>query len=256
MKLPNLKPKIGSIEEDEYTREGWNRRGVRSRLDRRRTVKESIKRRIAHPSGPAFTNEDLRFRQLVKHRQPMTEAVVFFCLDVSSSMTEHDRKLAKSFFFWTLQGLRRQYQHIETVFIAHTVSAWEFSEEKFFQVTAQGGTVASVAFRKADEIIKQRFDPSHYNIYLFYASDGENFPQDYAAAKEVLTTLLQVANFAGYIETVPTDIAGITTNTTQLFEHLSEKGFSVGIFPLHTEDDVWAAIRNFFQLEVGSKSES
>lgn len=252
--LPNLKAKSGSVEDDEFTREGWDKRGARARLDRRRTLKESIKRRSAFKDGPPFVNEDLRFRQLVKHRRPTTEAVVFFCLDVSSSMTEQDRKLAKSFFFWALQGLRRQYNHIDTVFIAHTTSAWEFSEEEFFQVTAQGGTVASVAFLKAQDVIESRFSPDRYNIYIFYASDGENFPQDRDPAIHCLEQLVTVSNFIGYLETSTNYGIDIATNTTRLFKYLENQDLPVGTFPLRVQEDVWAAIRAFFtrQAETGT----
>jgi uncharacterized sporulation protein YeaH/YhbH (DUF444 family) len=149
LKLPNLKVKSGAVQYDDYTREGWSRRGVRSRLDRRRSLKEALKRRAVQSEGPPFTNDDLRYRQLAMRRRPATEAVVYFAMDVSSSMTEHDRKLAKTFFFWVVQGLRRQYTHLEAVFVAHTVEAWEFAEAEFFQVSGSGGTVASTAFRNA-----------------------------------------------------------------------------------------------------------
>src|SRR5690606_4583907 len=165
LQLPNLTMKSGAMREEDYTREGWNRRGVRSRLDRRRSVKEAIKRRAIQRDGPAFTDDDLRYRQLVVRQRPSTEAVVFFAMDVSSSMTERDRRLAKTFFFWAVQGLRRQYTHLEAVFVAHTVEAWEFPEEDFFKVTGSGGTVASTAFRKVREIIEERYDPSRFNIY-------------------------------------------------------------------------------------------
>ena len=254
LNLPNLKAKTGSVKDDEYTREGWNKQGVRARLDRRRTLKEAIKRRVAQTDGPAFTNEDLRYRQLVRHQRPTTQAVVFVVLDVSSSMTEHDRKLAKSFFFWALQGLRRQYSQIETVFIAHTISAWEFSEEDFFQVRAQGGTIASVAFNKAAEIINERFAPENFNIYLFYASDGENFPQDRYPAMECLDKLSDIANFIGYLETSPEGLSlmGPATGTNQIFRQLIEKGHAVGAYPLRVQDDVWKAIRGFFQHQAAT----
>ena len=81
-------------------------------------------------------------------QRPATQAVVFFVMDVSSSMTERDRQLAKTFFFWVVQGLRRQYTHHRAVFVAHTVKAWEFAEAEFFQVSGSGGTVASAAFAR------------------------------------------------------------------------------------------------------------
>ncbi|MEJ0007180.1 MAG: DUF444 family protein [Steroidobacteraceae bacterium] len=116
----------------------------------------------------------MRFRQLARRRQPAVHAVVFFMLDVSGSMSDRDRKLAKTFFFWVVQGLRREYRSLDTVFVAHTTEAWEFAEADFFQVTGSGGTVASMGLNKVREIIDARFSPARHNIYLFYASDGDN----------------------------------------------------------------------------------
>jgi sporulation protein YhbH len=246
LKLPHLKRKEGRVHDEDFTREGWNRHGVRSRLDRRRSVREAIKRRTINTSGPAFTDEDLRFRQLVMRKQPTTEAVVFFAMDVSSSMTDHDRRLAKTFFFWVVQGLRRQYTHIEPVFIAHTVEAWEFSEDEFFQVTGSGGTVASTAFEKAREIIKQRFDPSRYNIYLFYASDGANFPHDADSASAALHNLADVANFEGYIEVQSGSHTAERSETGRIFDDLQSAGAPIGSYLLTDADTVWDAIRAFF----------
>ena len=83
------------MEDKEFVREGWDKRGVRSRLDRRRTMKEAIKRRSIQKDSPAIINEDLRFRQLTTRKQPATNAVIFFVLDASSSMGQEDRRLAK-----------------------------------------------------------------------------------------------------------------------------------------------------------------
>ena len=112
MHLPNLKARVGPSEETDWIREGWDRRGARSRLDRRRSFKELVKRRGAPGATPTFTDEDLRFRQLARRKQPAIHAVVFFMLDVSGSMSDRDRKLAKTFFFWVVQGLRREYRSL------------------------------------------------------------------------------------------------------------------------------------------------
>jgi hypothetical protein len=250
LRLPNLQVKAGVLEDTEYTREGWDRRGARSRLDRRRSLKESIKRRSIQPEGPVFSNDDLRFRQLTRRKQPATQAVVFFSLDVSSSMSDQDRRLAKTFFFWVIQGLRRQYTRIEPVFVAHTVDAWEFNENEFFQVRGTGGTVASTAFDKISEIIDQRFNPAKYNIYLFYASDGENFSHDREAAMNGLMRLSRITNFMGYVETAGgSNITQLRTETASLFRSLSVSGAAVGSYLLGEEQDVWDAIRGFFQQQ-------
>lgn len=250
LKLPNLKMKTGGLAEDDYVREGWNRRGVRSRLDRRRSVKEAIKRRAIQADGPPFSNEDLRYRQLVVRRQPATEAVVFFAMDVSSSMTERDRRLAKTFFFWVVQGLRRQYTRIEPVFIAHTVEAWEFNEEEFFQVRGSGGTVASTAFGKVDEVISDRFDPSRFNIYVFYASDGANFRHDREPAAGALDKVAEHTSYMGYVETVPNGQHSLTSETAALFQGLIEAGCPAGRYGLSTPESVWEAIRSFFTSQA------
>lgn len=255
LELPNLEMKQGGMKEDDYIREGWDRRGARSRLDRRRTLKEAIKRRSALSDMPPIINEDLRFRQLVRRERPAAQAVVFFCLDASSSMGERDRKLAKSFFFWALQGLRRQYEEVQTVFIAHTVKAWEFSEEEFFQVTATGGTVASTAFNLAESIIDERYDPAQYNVYLFYASDGENFPDDTDPATRALGRLAQIASFVGYIEILFTSQMGRTSLMTEVVRNVADQALPVADYPIKEENDVWEAIRAFFKRQVMAAEE-
>jgi len=200
MQLPNLKARVGPSEETDWIREGWDRRGARSRLDRRRSFKEMVKRRGNPAATPTFIDEDLRYRQLARRRQPAVHAVVFFMLDVSGSMSDRDRKLAKTFFFWVVQGLRREYRSLETVFVAHTTEAWEFTEPEFFQVSGTGGTVSSTGFNKVREIIDARYNPGRCNIYLFYASDGDNSVSDSAEARESLSSITGDACFTGYVE--------------------------------------------------------
>jgi len=257
LQLPNLKPREGAeIETDEYRREGWDRRGARSRLDRRRTIKEAIKRRsVPGQENKAFRDDDLRFRQIVRRPQPSTRAVVFFLLDVSSSMDDSCRKLAKNFFFWALQGIRRQFTHIETVFIAHTVEAWEFEEQQFFQVRGEGGTKASSALRKAQHILSERYDSSRYNSYLFYAGDGENFFDDREPASRALAALADSMNFLGYAEVASVRARQLNTEMAALFHALTSRGAPAGSYPIAREEDIWPAIKAFFtdqaEQEVG-----
>jgi len=249
LELPHLQRKEGRLTDADYTREGWNRRGVRSRLDRRRSVKEAIKRRARQVDGPPFTDDDLRFRQLVMRKQPTTEAVVFFAMDVSSSMTEADRRLAKTFFFWVVQGLRRQYTHLETAFIAHTIEAWEFPENEFFQVKGSGGTVASSAFEKTLAIIDQRYDTSRFNTYLFYASDGANFSNDAGPARSALGKICKLANYVGYVETVSRGAESQRSPMGVICDELEAENAAIGTYVLHDPDSVWQAIRAFFTAQ-------
>jgi len=250
MRLPNLKARVGKSEESDWTREGWDRKGARSRLDRRRSLRESIKRRSMQEDSPAFTDDDLRFRQLTRREQPTIQAVVFLLMDVSGSMSERDRQLAKSFFFWAVQGLRRQYRHLDTVFVAHTTEAWEFNEEEFFQVSGSGGTVASSGFVKVRELIGSRFSPARYNVYLFYASDGDNYSADRAQAEAELQSLTELANYCGYLEVSSASQRQLSTETGGLFKALADAGKPVGSFALNRVEDIWEAVRHFFQHQA------
>ena len=251
LKLPDLKPKQSSkLDDDEWVREGWDRRGPRSRLDRRRTVKEAVKRRAVQAGDAGgevpFTNEDLRFRQLVRRRRPAVNAVVMFGLDASGSMGEPERKLAKTFFFFALQGLRRQYANVEPVFLAHSVEAWEFPEEQFFQVSGSGGTVSSSLFNLATETLHTRFDPGRYNAYLFYASDGENASEDQEQAAHSMEELAGRLNYAGYAEIAVTGSRLRQTPLSTLFIDLQAEGYPVAMASIARQDDIWRAIRTFF----------
>ncbi|MEF8792214.1 DUF444 family protein [Thiohalorhabdus sp.] len=257
LELPDLQPKTtDALTDEDLIQEGWDKRGPRARLDRRRTVKEAIKRRsvqerTAEEAEPTpFSNEDLRYRQLARRRRPATNAVVAFLLDVSASMDESRRKLAKSFFFWALQGLRRQYGQVETVFIAHTNQAWEFSEEEFFKVSATGGTVASSGFHLARDIFADRFDPGQYNQYLFYASDGDNFGDDRRSAEALLEELCQSVNFMGFVETPQNPLESSKSEMGRLFKALAARSQPVGSYTVHAEVDIWEAIREFFRHQA------
>jgi hypothetical protein len=217
-------------------------------------MKESLKRRAVDPEGPAFVDEDLRFRQLVMRHRPATQAVVFFAMDVSSSMRDRDRQLAKTFFFWVVEGLRRQYTRLDLVFIAHTVKAWEFPESEFFQVRGSGGTVASTAFDLVRDIAARRYDPGRYNIYLFYGSDGENFKDDHDAAEATLRELAALASFIGYVETPASEERALDTETAGIFKAVSAQGCPMGSYALTTNESVWDAIRAFFREQVGAEA--
>jgi len=260
LKLPELKPKrTATMDQNEYTREGWDKRGARSRLDRRRTMKEAVKRHAIQGHAAAgstavlddepisLVNDDLRFRQLVKRPSPATSAAVIFALDVSGSMDEAQRRLAKQFFFFALQGIRRQYAKVETVFLAHAAQAWEFDESQFFQASSSGGTVTSSVARLALEVMEKRYDPSRYNVYFFYASDGENAAEDRDEARATLADIAGQVNYSGYCETG--GVATFRPRDTQLaeiFGELKTSGLAVGTSHLASQDDVWNAIREFF----------
>lgn len=248
LKLPDLKPKTsGRVEDDEFVREGWDKRGVRSRLDRRRTVKQAIRRRAIQEDPAPFIDDDLRFRQLVRRHKPATSAAVIFALDVSGSMGETERQLAKTFFFFALQGIRRQYAKVETAFLAHSAEAWEFSEAQFFQTSGTGGTVSSTVFKLAKDVIRDRYDPSQYNVYVFYASDGENLVDDREPATETLRELCVGINHVGFVEIRPAYGISPETEMAGVLTRLKSEDLPLGMARVTNREDVWNALRQFFQ---------
>ena len=170
-------------------REGWDKRGARSRLDRRRTVKEAVKRRAVQARPAPFTNDDLRFRQLVRQPRPSSNAVVFFVLDVSSSMTQAERRLAKTFFFFlALRGLRKKSGAWNCVF-------WPTRRARGSSTRATSSRSAAWAAPWPPAASAWRvaaggtLRPGSFNSYLFYASDGDNFSEDRSAASATLGQL-------------------------------------------------------------------
>jgi hypothetical protein len=204
----------------------------------------SMKRRQPD-SRPALIDDDLHRRRA---RAARHAAVVFLIMDVSASMTEADRRLAKSFFFWAVQGLRREYRHLDTAFIAHTTEAWEFSEEQFFQVSGSGGTVASAGLLKALQLIGDRYSPARYNVYVFYASDGDNAPSDRDAAAQALHDIAADASYCGYLEVTSTPLARPETETARIFP-CSRRRAPAGSCVTRPED-IWSAVRHFFAHEA------
>jgi len=184
-----------------------------------------------------------------RKRQPAMRAAVFFLLDVSGSMTERDRQVSKTFFFWVAAGLRRQYRSLDIVFVAHTTEAWEFNEEDFFKVTGSGGTVASTGFAKVHEVMQSRFSPANYNVYLFYASDGDNAADDRVPARSELEAIAKVARYAGYVEISAASTRGTQSETFRLFQEIAATGLPSGQFSITGPDDVAAAVRHFFTAE-------
>jgi uncharacterized sporulation protein YeaH/YhbH (DUF444 family) len=231
-------------------RAGWDKHGDRARLDRRRTLRQAVKRRAVQPAPAAFTNDDLRFRQLATRPQPGCSAVIFFLLDASGSMTGAERRLAKTFFFLALHGLRRKYRNIDARFLAHAAQAWEFSEAEFFEVSGAGGTLASSGFRLALDLLRQHYDRANWNSYLFYASDGDNFSEDRDSANDLLGELARHANHLGYAETLPGMPRIQCSEMSRLWRQHEQQGRPMSAVVLNDADDIFAAIRQFLMREA------
>ncbi len=158
-----------------------------------------LKRRI--DAIPYLDPIDLRFRNRVRVPVPSTNAVMFCLMDVSGSMDEARKDLAKRFFILLYLFLTRHYEKDELVFIRHHTQAAEVDEQNFFHSTETGGTVVSSALLLMDEIQKARFPASQWNIYGAQASDGDNWHHDSSRCKEILQQqILPACRYFAYVQ--------------------------------------------------------
>ena len=143
---------------------------------------------------------DLRYNNFIKQPNPMTKAVVFLVMDVSGSMGEREKTIAKKFFVLLYLFLRRKYKDIDVVFIRHHHTAEECDQETFFTKPETGGTIVSTAYDEMYRVIRDRYDINEWNIYLAQASDGDNTESDNLACNTKLGMMLPWMQYATYIE--------------------------------------------------------
>lgn len=153
---------------------------------------------------PFIDTFDLRYNSRVRVKVPTTQAVMFCVMDVSGSMDEAKKDIAKRFFILLYLFLTRNYQKIDLVFIRHHTSAKEVNEEEFFYSRETGGTVVSSALELLFEIIQKRYPPAAWNIYVAQASDGDNWNADSPYCQELLEDkIMPLLQYFAYIEIMP-----------------------------------------------------
>jgi hypothetical protein len=144
---------------------------------------------------------DVRYNRFERVPRPNTQAVMFCLMDVSGSMTEAMKDLAKRFFLLLHVFLTRRYKHVEIVFIRHTSNAQEVDEETFFHSRETGGTIVSTALEEMMRIVRERYNPANWNIYAAQASDGDNYTEDSDRCSQLLGgEILPLCQYFAYIE--------------------------------------------------------
>ncbi|WOI09722.1 YeaH/YhbH family protein [Thalassospira lucentensis] len=160
---------------------------------------EEAKRRMK--AIPFIDPIDTRFNQFQQIPDPNTQAVMFCLMDVSGSMSEQMKELAKRFFMLLHLFLHRRYEHVDVVFIRHTSRAAEVDEETFFYSRETGGTIVSTALEEMKRVLKDRYPTDQWNIYAAQASDGDNYSNDGAKCTALLAEdLLPKCQYYAYIE--------------------------------------------------------
>jgi|TARA_Y100000034_G_scaffold87814_1_gene105330 hypothetical protein len=211
LELPELeKKRFRYLSEDSLKRKGYRFEGIRPRLSKKETLKRKIRRKkkaIAagtyDPNGDErfpFHKNDLKYHYMKPKPKENTAAVVFFLMDVSGSMTTEKKYIARSYFFLLYQFLRHKYDKIEVVFISHTVNAKRVAEDEFFKRISIGGTMMSSALEMEMEVINKEYHPDSWNIYTFYAGDGENWPDDNEKTINLLNSLKENNQMVVYAE--------------------------------------------------------
>lgn len=170
-------------------------------LGERRLLEEKalLGKRIARV--PFLDTSDLRYNLHLRVPQPVSQAVMFCLMDVSGSMDQAVKDMAKRFFLLLHLFLKQHYRKTEIVFIRHHTVAREVDEQEFFYSRETGGTVVSSALRMMDDIIRSRYSPETWNIYAAQASDGDNWNDDSPVCGELLRdTILPAVQYFTYVE--------------------------------------------------------
>jgi uncharacterized protein len=197
---------------------------------------------------------DLRYRRFTQTPRPSSRAVMFCLMDVSGSMTEQMKDLAKRFFLLLHVFLERRYKRVELVFIRHTEAAEEVDEETFFTDPRTGGTVVSSALTEMLKIQRARYPAESWNIYAAQASDGDNFGSDTARAVNLLENdILPIVQYFAYIE-VSASHAVIRgeTDLWRGYHVLAQRAPRLAMRRVSDRKDIFPVFRDLFAKRMGT----
>jgi uncharacterized sporulation protein YeaH/YhbH (DUF444 family) len=224
--------------------------GEEARLAELRGKLEGLKRRMV--SVPFIDPIDVRYNRFQSVPKPVSQAVMFCLMDVSGSMTEAMKDLAKRFFMLLYLFLQRRYRHVEVVFIRHTHEAREVDEETFFYSRETGGTVVSTALEEMRKVIAARYPVDDWNIYAAQASDGDNTTSDNARTASLLEhSILPVCQYFAYIE-VGGDQGDHPSRETQLwrvFKSLATPTRPLAMRRVADRADIFPVFRDLFSRD-------
>jgi uncharacterized sporulation protein YeaH/YhbH (DUF444 family) len=204
---------------------------------------------------PFFDEKDLRYNRWEQKPKPTTSAVMFCLMDVSGSMGQHQKDIAKRFFLLLYIFLQKAYKDVEIIFIRHTEVGEEVDEKTFFYGTASGGTVVSSGLDKVLEIIHKTYPPQDYNIYIAQASDGDNISSDNIKCVKLLKEqLLPVSQYFAYIETkTPSDASGelpfynISSTLWPAYAPLESQHENFVCRQVRERSEIWSVFKDLFQ---------
>jgi sporulation protein YhbH len=255
LNLPDLQKKHSdSVLSEKIKRKGFRKNGIRIRLSKKETLKNKIRRqKKAEKNGTydpdsedrfPFHADDLKYKHIDIKKKPVTNAVIFFIMDVSGSMNKHKKFLARSFFFLLYQFLRYKYDSIDLVFVSHTTEGKEVTEDDFFKKSSTGGTYISSGLNTSLEIIEKKYPTSSWNIYAFHCSDGENWPEDNPKAVSAMKQIISLSQMSAYIQINKDGEVVWGEEMTEVFLPLEGETFK--LIKIKSKEDIWPQFAKLF----------
>lgn len=193
---------------------------------------------------PFIDPTDLKYKVKVLESKPTNQAVMFCLMDVSGSMDEQKKDLAKKFFILLYLFLKKNYQKIDLVFIRHHTTAKEVDEKDFFYSRETGGTVVSSALELMANIIKARYNLEEWNIYGAQASDGDNWNNDSPKCRDILMEeIMPHTQYFAYVEIMPRN----HQNLWELYLDVKKKYPQFAMQAIHHPQELYLVLRELFK---------
>lgn len=214
---------------------------------------EILKRRIK--SIPFIDPYDLQYNNWNKVQIPTVQAVMVCVMDVSGSMDERKKQLAKTFYLLLYLFLLQNYEHIAIEYITYHTHAQHVDEQKFYYGHDSGGTVTSSGLSLAYELILEKYPTTLWNIYLAHASDGDNFETDNVVVKDILATkLLPLLQYYAYVQINPDyehewnqAMQNDSNSLWNVFKTLSDSHKNVSAVIIENEEQVYPVFLKLFE---------
>jgi len=206
---------------------------------------DRLKTRIA--ALPYIDTFDLRYQSFTKLPEPTSKAVMVCIMDVSGSMDQVRKNLAKRFFILLYLFLKRNYDRIDVVFIRHHTIAQEVDEQEFFYSRETGGTVVSSALNLTYDVLRERYDSNVWNIYAAQASDGDNWDSDSVVCRDLLAEkLLPLMRYFAYVEITPRQHQSLW----YAYQEVAAAHRHFAMREIEGPDDIFPVFRDLFKRQT------
>jgi len=231
---------------------------------RRLELEEELARKLRRTGViPYIDPLDVRYRRFEAQPKPVAQAVMFCLMDVSGSMTEHMKDLAKRFYVLLYIFLKRRYKNVDVVFIRHTHQAQEVDEDTFFHSPETGGTVVSTAIEEMQRVIDERYSPDSWNIYAAQASDGDNTASDNDKTAALLVdVILPVCQYYAYLEVgrdsehFPPGFIRRDSDLWQTYTAICRSGAPMAMRKVGHRRDIYPVFRELFARKSEQEQET